>query len=265
MKKFFTINKSINKKAWEEIQKDGYEGVRADCIVTLKEMTTDDNKFSFVLSTEAVDRHGDIVLQEWDLKNFEKNPVVLDSHSYWSIEQIIGKVSNARVENSKLVGDISFFLENPLGRLAYAGVKGGFINAGSVGFIPFFDEEGNMYGGELLEYSMVSVPANPEALLEKSLSPTLSKDLEAVEKDLKQEEESEKGSGEEVEDVENEQKSTEKTPEKVFVSTKSKIYAKIVNEEKQRREKLKKLAIHLKKVQPLKTKREMYKILRDLL
>lgn len=258
MKKFFTINKSINKEAWEEIQKEGYQGVSTDCTLELKEMATDDNSFSFVLSTEAVDRHGDIVLQEWDLKHFEKNPVVLDSHSYFSIERIIGKVSNARVEKSKLVGDISFFLENPLGRLAYAGVKGGFINAGSVGFIPFFDEEGKMYGGELLEYSMVSVPANPEALIEKSLSPTLSKDIETVEKDLKQAEEDEKGSGEEEE-------VPEKTEKNVFVSTKSKIYAKIVNEEKQRREKLKKLAIHLKEVQPLKTKREMYKILRDLL
>lgn len=127
-----------------------------------------ENKFNFVFSSADVDRHGDIVIQNWDLGPFKKNPVFLDSHNYGSIEHILGKIDKTRVKDGKLQGVVEYALDNPKGLLAYKMTLGGFLNATSVGFIPKdFDEKGRISKSELLEVSAVSVPANPHALLEK--------------------------------------------------------------------------------------------------
>ena len=101
-------------------------------------------------------------------KEFKKNPVVLDSHNYNGIEHILGKVKNAKVKDKKLQGTVVFAEMNPKGVMAKEMLEAGFINAVSVGFIPKeFDEKYNILKSELLELSIVSVPANPEALFEK--------------------------------------------------------------------------------------------------
>jgi HK97 family phage prohead protease len=127
-----------------------------------------DNKFQVTMSTASEDRHGDIVEQNWDLKAFKKNNVLVDSHNYESIDFIIGRVLNPKVKDNKLVGEIEFALDNPRGLMAYKLALGGFLNATSVGFIPLeFNDEGNISKSELLELSAVSVPANAEALIAK--------------------------------------------------------------------------------------------------
>lgn len=125
------------------------------------------NRFHVIMSSAIEDRHGEIVYQNWDLTNFKKNPVFLDSHNYGSIEHIIGKVHDITINNNRLEGDVEFALDNPKGMLAFKLALGGFLNATSVGFIPKgFDEQGNITSAELLEDSAVSVPANPQALFE---------------------------------------------------------------------------------------------------
>lgn len=127
-----------------------------------------EGKFNIIMSTDKEDRHGEIIKQKWDLKNFKKNPVFLDSHQYSSIEHIIGKINKIKVKDEKLQGEVEFMLDNPKGMLAYKMAKQGFLNATSVGFIPLaFDKAGNIEKSELLEDSAVSVPANAEALFEK--------------------------------------------------------------------------------------------------
>ena len=113
--------------------------------------------------------HGDIVVQNWKLTNFKKNPVYLDSHNYNSIEHIIGKVNKIKVKDNKLEGDIEFAMANPKGVMASEMARDGFLNASSVGFIPlkFDDKFEKILESELLEISAVSVPANPEATYEK--------------------------------------------------------------------------------------------------
>lgn len=127
-----------------------------------------------IFSTEKEDRHGDVVIQDgWDLKNFKKNPVILNSHNYGDAAEVIGKASNVRVENGKLQGVITFAVnENPKAKVIFDLYAGGFLNAFSVGFIVkkfATDDKGitdyyTIAESELLEVSAVSVPANAYAL-----------------------------------------------------------------------------------------------------
>jgi HK97 family phage prohead protease len=127
-----------------------------------------------IFSTQDVDRHGDIILQDgWDISMFKKNPVILNSHNYGDAAEVIGKASNVKVEGKKLVGKITFAVnENPKAKVIFDLYSGGFLNAFSVGFIPTAfktNKDGStdwytIESAELLEVSAVSVPANARAL-----------------------------------------------------------------------------------------------------
>jgi len=171
-KSFESEGVTSHKELWEKV-KSNHRGfcltVNTDFQKTYDDEDVVTNRFHVIMSTAVEDRHGEIVFQNWDLENFKKNPVFLDSHNYGSIEHIIGKVHNISQDNGRLEGDIEFALDNPKGALAFKLALGGFLNATSVGFIPKnFDDKGNITSAELLEDSAVSVPANAQALFEKS-------------------------------------------------------------------------------------------------
>lgn len=169
-KSFETKGVSNIKDLWEKVKSEGYKGLAIEVKTKFVKSKSKDNKFHAIFSTSNKDRHGDIVEQNWDLKSFKANPVYLDSHNYSSIERIIGKVEKIRVKDNKLIGDIIFATNSPLGKLAYDLAQDGFLNTSSVGFIPLqFDEKfERILKSELLEISGVSVPANSDALYEKS-------------------------------------------------------------------------------------------------
>jgi hypothetical protein len=161
------------KELWEKAQGE-YEGlsIPATTKFALKSKSEDGKKkiFHAIFSSATEDRHGEIVYQVFHLTNFIKNPVYLDSHNYGSIERILGRVEPIGVIDGKLQGDIEFALMNPLGVMGESMAEAGFLNTSSIGFIPkVFDDKGNILESELLEISAVSVPANPEALFEKSV------------------------------------------------------------------------------------------------
>ena len=180
MKKFYQLhNKSLSKhkvdnykELWDKLKAKGYKGMTIQMKTEFKKSSKDETKYHAIFSTNSVDRHGDIVEQNWKLKNFKNNPVYLDSHDYSSIESIIGKIVNPKVKDGKLIGDIIFATENPRGQLAKDLAEGGFLNASSVGFIPlkFDDKFEKIIESELLEISAVSIPANPEATYEKNVN-----------------------------------------------------------------------------------------------
>jgi len=177
MKKFYQLhNKSLSKhkvdnikQLWDKLKAKGYKGISIQVKTDFKKSSKEENRYHAIFSTNAVDRHGEIVEQNWVLKNFKGNSVYLDSHNYDSIEYIIGKIEKLKANDGKLVGDIIFALSNPRGQLAKDLADGGFLNASSVGFIPLeFDAKfEKIIKSELLEISAVSVPANQEALYEK--------------------------------------------------------------------------------------------------
>ena len=134
--------------------------------VTIKSVDEDKSTLEAIFSTADEDRHGDIVRQNWDLKMFKKNPVILNSHNYWSATDVIGKAIKIAVSDGKLSGKIKFAVEeNPIAKIIFDLYKGGFLNAFSVGFLPKeFSDKGEILKSELLEISAVSVPANAYAL-----------------------------------------------------------------------------------------------------
>jgi len=169
-KSFETKGVSNIKDLWEKVKSEGYKGLAIEVKTKFVKSESKDNKFHAIFSTANKDRHGDIVEQNWDLKQFKANPVYLDSHNYSSIERIIGKVEKIRVKDNKLIGDILFATNSPLGKLAYDLAQDGFLNTSSVGFIPlqFDDKFERILKSELLEISGVSIPADSNALYEKS-------------------------------------------------------------------------------------------------
>ena len=136
-----------------------------------------DDELVMIGSTADQDRDQEVIKPEaWDLKNYKKNPVILPAHDYR--QPAIAKATAVKVKDGKLEFKIKFPPEgvNPVADVYRKLYKGGFMNASSVGFIPVKWETGdgvkNPYRTytdvELLELSLVSVPANPSALTEQN-------------------------------------------------------------------------------------------------
>lgn len=120
-----------------------------------------------VASTDVEDRQGERVMVEgWDLKAFKQNPVLLLFHDHHSLP--VGKAEKIWVEKgskSKLMFKPIFEDVTERGRAIKELVKQGFLKTFSVGFRPI-DSDGNTFTKqELLEISLVNVPANPEAMM----------------------------------------------------------------------------------------------------
>lgn len=128
----------------------------------------------FVFSDSTIDHSGDSIDPKgWDLGIFKRNPVALFSHMSW--DPPIGRASGVKVQNDKLVGDIEFAAADvyEFADTIYRLVKGKFLNAVSVGFMPkewaWSSDKDRPYGIDfkkqtLLEISVCPVPCNPNAL-----------------------------------------------------------------------------------------------------
>ena len=134
---------------------------------------SDERTIKFVVSNASVDRDQDVVDQKgWVLDNYNNNPVVLFGHDYHNLP--VAKSISIGVEGGQLVSTAKFATaeESPFADSVYRMLKGGYLNAVSAGFIPSAYKEDKDRGGytflkqELLEYSVVPVPANSEALVE---------------------------------------------------------------------------------------------------
>lgn len=137
-------------------------------------------KVGFVISTAAVDRDGDTIDPKgWDLTNYMKNPTVLWAHDY--SRPPVGKAVNIQATKDGLRADVEFLPAgmDPFADMIHDMVKGGFLNATSVGFKgkDFSRSKDRDHGydfksQELLEFSIVPVPSNPEALVQRGLDST---------------------------------------------------------------------------------------------
>jgi len=162
-------------------------GVRKQIIAPVDTIETDKRVLRFTISTAAVDREADsIAVAGWDLGNYRKNPVVLWGHESWSLP--IGRGFDVAVEDGALKASVEFVPADlpeggSLAESVYRLARSGFIAATSVGFRPIkwtftadkdrgaddwfpgidFEEQ------ELVELSIVTVPANPEALIDMPL------------------------------------------------------------------------------------------------
>lgn len=136
-------------------------------------------RVSAIVSSESVDRDGDVIRAEgWNLKNFMNHPVVLANHDYTKLQSQIGVWEKMEVQGTKMKGVARFFIGkgNEEADWAFELAKEHQL-AFSVGFIPNMDKASPLYpddafgvrgmefkGQELLEVSAVTVPSNPDAL-----------------------------------------------------------------------------------------------------
>lgn len=135
-----------------------------------------ERKMSFTISTAAVDRDGDTIDPKgWDLGSYSKNPVVLWAHDY--SKPPVGKAINIKSTEHGLQADVEFLPQgmDPFADMIHDMCKGGFLNATSVGFRGKGEKSKDREYGydfktqELLEFSIVPVPANPEALAQRGI------------------------------------------------------------------------------------------------
>lgn len=127
------------------------------------------------ISTESVDRVGDIIrVKGWDLANYKKTGApVLFSHDYG--QPPIGKAVEMEIQRKGLWSVTRFHEKTQMSRDLAMLARDGDMKSWSVGFNPLEppemrkDANGNFEGyifnkQELLEYSLVAVPANPDAV-----------------------------------------------------------------------------------------------------
>ncbi len=155
-------------------------GFNAETAVVRAPGEDDTRQMLFAISSEAVDRDTDTVaIDGWDLKNYRNNPVVLFGHNYWNNEApVVGNSLSEFIANKKLKSLMEFTPQGmvPLADTLFGLYSNGFMHATSVGFIAnqydfVEDDPDRMWGidfleQELIEYSLVPVPSNPEALQE---------------------------------------------------------------------------------------------------
>jgi len=171
--------------AWEDFKP--YSGLTEDSgarAVVHKTHATDGKGTEFVLSDATPDRFGDIVQVEgWEFQNFKKNPVALFSHR---ADFPIGTWSNIRIGEKALRGELILAPKGISPRIDEIRglVEAGILRAVSVGFKPLASHpvdntKNDPFGmapqiytkSELVEVSLVAIPANPNALaVAKSLN-----------------------------------------------------------------------------------------------
>ena len=150
---------------------------RKNLVVTRK-ATRSKQKISFVASTDRADRYGDVINQSgWNLDAYRSNPIVLLNHNANALPIGRGEV---KVEDGQLLIDVIFDKDDELAQRVERKARNGFMNAVSVGFNPieqvsraelpkdhpaYVERGGGNYfnKSELLEVSIVTIPANSEA------------------------------------------------------------------------------------------------------
>lgn len=133
----------------------------------------DKDEITAIASSDVEDRQGERVdVSGWELDNFVKAPRLLWGHKHDKLP--VGKVTRIWVEKSatpKLMFKAEFQTVTKFGQAVKKLFDQGFLNTFSVGFKPIDSEhDEDVKSGlrftkqELLEISVVNVPANPEAL-----------------------------------------------------------------------------------------------------
>lgn len=122
----------------------------------------------FIASTTAIDSYDEVVEQDWDLSRYKKNPIVLWMHKK---DAPIGHCERIEVVGGRLECTIKFERHEQADQV-FRMIGSGTLRAVSVGFMPGqyrVDKRGGkdvyvMSGNKLHEISVVTIPANPEAL-----------------------------------------------------------------------------------------------------
>ena len=130
----------------------------------------------FIISDDLPDRMEEIVEQSWQTENYENNPIVLWGHDPSQPENVLGQSLGLETEKGKdgvtrTASTVKFSDEgvNAKADMVFKQIVAGILRTVSVGFIPhsFKTNDENvdvLADNELLEFSIVPIPANPRAV-----------------------------------------------------------------------------------------------------
>lgn len=133
------------------------------------------SEMDFIICTEDVNRYGyRVLLSGARLDNFKKNPVMLYDHDDWKYKPI-GRWENLRVQDGKLIATAVFAEGDPDAQQVKNLVEQGALSATSIGMMPItYSSDSTVLAPgqtretviewELLEVSIVPVPANPHTV-----------------------------------------------------------------------------------------------------
>ena len=159
-------------------------------------------KLTFIASDGTRDSAGTVLNPKgWDLRRFNKNGIIGYQHQVYGWDgsndpdNVIGK-GRAYEKDNKLMVDVEFEPAeiNPLAEKIYQKLLFGSLNSVSVGFVPVGqgewgkDEEAlsgdnpTYYykGQELLEVSVVNIPANPNATKKSYIEEAIDAEMERI-------------------------------------------------------------------------------------
>ena len=139
----------------------------------VRAVDAENRRVTVVASTSNVARDGAIIeARGWDLSYYERNPVVLWAHN--DHELPIGRTVESQLTDSELI-QTHEFADHPAADQVFQAIRGGFVNATSVRWIPGETAVRTMPSGDrvlvfttghqLLETSYVPIPADPGALI----------------------------------------------------------------------------------------------------
>ena len=144
-------------------------------VVTEARQAEDGSGHRMVIAANDLSRNGDeLNLRGVSFKNYRKNPVVLWAHDAYEGIPIAKTVKIGHDEQGRIVADFEFNSEDEFAARVENAWNGGFIRGASIRYIPTKVVEVRNEAGEverfrvdkseLLEWSLVPIPADPDSV-----------------------------------------------------------------------------------------------------
>ncbi len=152
-----------------------YAEQRRVMVVTEARQAEDGNPHRMVVAANERSRNGDEVnLRGINFKNYRQNPVVLWAHDAYEGIPIAKTVKIVHDDQGRIAADFEFNSEDEFAARVENAWNGGFIRAASIRYMPtkvveVRNEDGSVdrlriEESDLLEWSLVPIPADPDAV-----------------------------------------------------------------------------------------------------
>ena len=152
-----------------------YKEQRRVMVVTEARQAEEGSAHRMVIAANELSRNGDeLNLRGISFKNYRKNPVVLWAHDSYQGIPIAKTVKIGHDDQGRIAADFEFNSDDEFAARVENAWNGGFIRAASIRYMPtkvveMLDEQGRVdrlriEESELLEWSLVAVPADPDSV-----------------------------------------------------------------------------------------------------
>ena len=152
-----------------------YKEQRRVMVVAEARQTEDGSAHRMVIAANELSRNGDeLNLRGISFKNYRKNPVVLWAHDAYEGIPIAKTVKIGHDDQGRIAADFEFNSEDEFAARVENAWNGGFIRGASIRYMPtkvveVRKEDGSVdrlriEESELLEWSLVAVPADPDSV-----------------------------------------------------------------------------------------------------